>query len=75
MLQGIMYGTAAGVLSLLIMYPIVLWLGPETAAFFQFNIFSYFVQDFVRIFLTLVGSGIVLGMVSSMLAVARYLHV
>jgi cell division transport system permease protein len=75
MLQGIMYGVAAGVLSLLILYPIVLWLGPETEAFFQFNLFSYFVQDFVRIFATLVGAGIVLGMVSSTLAVARYLHV
>ena len=75
MLQGIMYGVAAGVLSLLILYPIVLWIGPETEAFFQFNLFTYFVSDFVRIFGILVGSGIALGMVSSMLAVARYLNV
>lgn len=75
MLQGIMYGIAAGVLALLIIYPIVLWLGPETEAFFQFNLFNYFVDDFARIFGIIVGSGIVLGMVSSMMAVARYLHV
>lgn len=75
MLQGVMYGVAAGVLALLILYPIVLWLGPETESFFQFNLFSYFVQDFVRIFVTLVGAGVVLGMLSSTLAVARYLHV
>lgn len=75
MLQGVMYGIAAGVLALLILYPIVLWLGPETESFFQFNLFSYFVQDFGRIFITLVGAGIVLGIVSSTLAVARYLHV
>ncbi len=75
MLQGIMYGIIAGVLALLIMYPIVLSLGSQTEAFFQFNLFSYFVQDFIRIFGILVGSGIVLGMTSSMLAVARYLHV
>jgi cell division transport system permease protein len=75
MLQGVMYGIAAGVMALLILYPIVLWLGPETESFFQFNLFTYFVQDFVRIFMTLVGAGVVLGMVSSTLAVARYLHV
>jgi len=75
MLQGIMYGIIAGVLALLIMYPIVLSLGSQTEVFFQFNLFTYFVQDFIRIFGILVGSGIVLGMTSSMLAVARYLHV
>ncbi len=75
MLQGVMYGVAAGVLALLILYPIVLWLGPETETFFQFNLFSYFVQDFFRIFMTIVGAGVALGIVSSLLAVTRYLHV
>lgn len=75
MLQGVMYGVASGVLALLILYPIVLWLGPATESFFQYNLFTYFVSDFPRIFGILVGSGIALGMVSSILAVTRYLHV
>lgn len=75
MLQGIMYGVIAGVLALLILYPLILWLGPETQSFFQFNIFDHFVSDFARIFGIIIGSGIVLGMASSLLAVARYLHV
>ena len=75
MLQGVMYGVASGVLALLILYPLVLWIGPETETFFQFNLFSYFVQDFLRIFMTIVGAGIALGIISSILAVARYLHV
>lgn len=74
MLQGIMYGIVSGVLALLIMYPILLWLGPETQAFFQFNLFNYFVSEFSRFFLALVGIGVVLGMVSSLLAVTRYLR-
>ncbi len=74
MLQGIMYGVISGVMSLLIMYPILLWLGPETEAFFQFNLFNYFVTDFSHFFLTLVGIGVALGMLSSLLAVARYLR-
>ncbi len=75
MLQGIMYGIAAGVVALLVLYPLILWIGPETQSFFQFNLFDYFVSDFPRIFGIIVGSGIVLGIASSILAVARYLHV
>ena len=75
MLQGIMYGIVSGVIALLLMYPILLWLGPGTEAFFQFNLFSYFVTNFVYIFIVIVGSGIVLGLVSSLLAVSRYLRV
>ncbi len=75
LLQGLMYGVISGVLALLIIYPIVLWLGPATEGFFQFNIFTYFVADFARIFGTLIGVGVVLGMMSSLLATARYLRV
>ena len=75
LLQGIMYGFAAGVLSLLIWYPIMIWLGPRTEAFFEFNLFTYFVSDFSHIFALIVGTGVILGFVSSILAIARYLRV
>lgn len=75
MLQGMMYGLAAGVFALLIMYPMLLWLGPKTESFFEFNLFTYFVSDFTFIFLVLVGIGVVLGLLSSTLAVARYLRI
>lgn len=74
-LQGIMYGLISGVIALLIIYPVVLWLGPFTEAFFLFNIFNYFVTQFGYLFLVIVGSGILLGIVSSTLAIARYLRV
>lgn len=75
MLQGVMYGVISGVLALLILYPIVLWLGPKTAAFFELNIFDYFVNNFAYIFGVLVGIGVALGLVSSVLAITRYLKV
>jgi len=75
MLQGVMYGVISGVLALLILYPIVLWLGPKTAAFFELNIFDYFVNNFAYIFGVLVGIGVSLGLVSSVLAITRYLRV
>lgn len=75
MVQGIMYGLIAGVATLLIMYPVVIWLGPYTETFFSLNIFNYFVNHFGYLFFVLVGSGVVIGIISSTLAVARYLRV
>lgn len=75
MLQGVMYGLVSGVFALLIFYPILVWLGPKTEAFFEFNLFTYFVSNFGYIFGVLVGIGVVLGLVSSILAIARYLRV
>lgn len=74
-LQGVMYGLVSGILTLLILYPVVLWLGPRTESFFLFDIFEYFVNDFGYLFLVIVGSGIVLGVVSSALAITRYLRI
>ncbi|USN87576.1 MAG: ABC transporter permease [Candidatus Nomurabacteria bacterium] len=76
MVQGFMYGLVGGVFALLILYPITAWLGPRTEEFFDgFNLLTYFINNFSDIFLTLVGIGIVLGLFSSILAVARYLRV
>jgi len=75
MLQGVMYGVISGVMALLVLYPIVLWLGPATASFFLFDIFAYFVNDFVYLFAVIVGTGIAMGLISSILAVSRYLRV
>ena len=73
--QGIMYGLIAGVLTLLLLYPVVVWLGPATEAFFGLSVFNYYVTEFGMMFLIIVGSGIVLGALSSILAIARYLKV
>jgi cell division transport system permease protein len=74
MLQGIMYGFLAGIISLAIFYPIMIWLGPRTEVFFEINLLTYYLQNLGHIFFVLVGIGIVLGFVSSTLAIARYLR-
>ncbi len=75
MLQGVMYGAVAGLLALLLLYPAMISVGQQTEQFFQFNIFEYFIDNLSRISLTIIGTGIVLGVLSSALAVARYLRV
>lgn len=75
MLQGVMYGVIAGILALAILYPIMIWIGPATAEFFEFDLYVYFVNNFSTLFLTIVGIGVGLGLVSSILAITRYLRV
>ncbi len=75
MLQGVMYGLLAAFLAVLLFYPLLLWLAPGTEAFFEFNLLDYYTANIVYIFLVLASIGIVLGLVSSALAIARYLRV
>jgi len=74
MLQGIMYGLISGVMALFLFYPLLTWIGPRTEAFFELNLFDYYIVHFGEIFVVLVSIGIVLGLVSSTFAVARYLR-
>jgi cell division transport system permease protein len=74
--EGIMYGIAAGLIVLALFYPLTLWVGPFTERFFgAINLFSYYLANFGQMFLILMGAGIVLGAISSYLAVRRYLKV
>lgn len=75
MIAGVLYGLVAGLIVLLLLYPITYTLGPGSERFFgTFNIFNYFVDYFPLLFLIIVGSGILLGALSSYLAVRRYLR-
>lgn len=72
-LQGIMYGAIAGIITLVIFYPLTIWLGGVTESFFLLNIFHYYVTNFPSMFMTIVGAGIALGAASSIFAITRYL--
>ncbi|MFW6210017.1 MAG: cell division protein FtsX [Patescibacteria group bacterium] len=74
MLQGVMYGFMAGLLATMMFYPMLAWLGPRTQEFFELNLFTYYLSNFGTIFGILVGIGVVLGFLSSTIAVARYLR-
>ncbi len=73
---GAIYGFISAILTLLLFYPITLWLGKTTANFFVgLNVFHYYTENFGQIFLLIVGSGIAIGSISSYLAVRKYLKI
>ncbi|MDO8481723.1 MAG: permease-like cell division protein FtsX [bacterium] len=74
MVAGVLYGVISGVIVLILLYPITLYISPALERFLgTFNAFSYYVASFPFLFLVVIGSGIVLGVLSSYLAVRRYL--
>jgi cell division transport system permease protein len=73
---GALYGFISAVVTLVLFYPITLWLGKTTANFFVgVNVFSYYLSNFGEIFLIIVVSGVAIGSLSSFLAVRKYLKV
>lgn len=73
---GIIYGLVAGVLTLIILLPVTYWLASVTGSFFiNFNIFSYYLRHSLEIIAIIIGSGILIGAVSSALAIRKYLKV
>lgn len=84
--SGIMCGIVAGLLTLLILAGLVFWsgaiimrvAGAQVASDLSstISIFSvYFISNFGQIFAVVMGAGIILGAISSYLAVRRYLKV
>ncbi len=71
---GTIYGAVAGILTLILFYPLTYWLGGKTSNFFiGFNVFEYYTNNFGQIFLIILVSGMAIGALSSYLAVRKYL--
>lgn len=74
--SGILYGVVSSLLTLALFYPLTYYLGDSTEVFFSgLNLFRYYLAHFGEFFLIIAGSGVVLGAISSFLAVRRYLNV
>ena len=74
-IAGVLYGLISGLIVLLLLYPITAAIGPGSQEFLgSFNVFTYFVHSLPLLFLVIMGSGVLLGALSSYLAIRRYLR-
>lgn len=72
---GMLYGAIAAMLTLIVFLPVTYWLGGATESFFiGINLFNYYLSHFGQIFLLLMVSGILIGALSSFLAIKRYVN-
>ena len=73
---GIIYGLVAALITVIIFLPITYWLGSTMETFFGgFNVFSYYLRNFLEIAFIIFGSGVVIGAISSLLAIRKYLKI
>lgn len=71
---GVLVGFISGIITLALFFPISYWLGGLTQNFFiGFNIFNYYVGNLFQIVFIVIGSGIGIGALSSLLAVRKHL--
>ena len=76
LIEGTMYGAISSIITMVLFYPVTLWLGQTTENFFGgINLFEYYLSNFWQLLAIILLSGIALGVVSSFLAVRRYLDV
>lgn len=76
LVEGVLHGILAALITLAAFYPLTLWLGPKAERFFGGpNLFAYYLNHFVELGFVLLVIGIVIGTTSSIIAMRRYLKV
>ncbi|KKU55647.1 MAG: hypothetical protein UX77_C0009G0023 [Parcubacteria group bacterium GW2011_GWA1_47_11] len=74
MIEGAIYGVIATLITLFLFLPATVWLGSNMTGFLGINMYDYYVANILQISAILMLSGVVLGIISSFLAVRKYLN-
>jgi cell division transport system permease protein len=74
MIEGAIYGMVATFITLILFAPATAWLGYNMTDFLGINMYDYYLSNLFQIFAILFFSGIILGIISSFLAVRKYLN-
>jgi len=74
--EGTIFGILGCIIALMFMSPIIMYISPKISQFLPgFDLSNYFISDFPRIVGLLLLSGITLGVISSLIAIRRYLKI
>ncbi|MBN2198063.1 ABC transporter permease [Candidatus Wolfebacteria bacterium] len=75
-IEGIIYGLIAGIFSVIIALPIIYFLSPYIQIFIaEMNLWNYFTSNFIGILIYQLIFGVALGVISSVIAVRKYLKI
>lgn len=72
--SGVLVGITASLLTVILFIPISIWLGNQMSDFLSINLYEYYKSNFLQLFIIMLGSGVLLGGISSSLAIVRYLR-
>jgi len=74
MVEGVMYGVVSSVITLILFYPLTMWLTNNTQGLFDgMSLLQYYGDNFLQFFAILLISGVLIGMVSAWWAIGKYL--
>lgn len=71
--SGVLVGAIASVVTILIFIPVSIWLGNQMTDFVGINLFTYYKSNFFQLFIIMLGSGVTIGIISSIFAIHKYL--
>jgi len=71
--EGAIYGLIATIIAVAIFFPVTLWFGNNMTNFLDLNLYQYYLANFFQIFSIVLISGLGLGVISSTLAISKYL--
>lgn len=76
LVAGVIYGVIAAIITTLLFYPLSWGLAPHLAVVIpDFDIFQYYKGNIFEFFAIMLGTGLILGIFSSAIAIRRYLEV
>ena len=74
MVEGAIYGVLSTFITLILFLPVTVWLGNHMTDFLGIDLYNYYLSNFFHIFAIILFSGIILGVISSVLAIRKYLN-
>ncbi|MFA6397716.1 MAG: permease-like cell division protein FtsX [Candidatus Paceibacterota bacterium] len=74
MIEGIIYGVFSAVTTMILFWPISYWFGKKLTTFLGMNLYDYYLSSFFQIFGIILLVGVLLGSISSFIAVKKYLN-
>ncbi|MCX6754263.1 MAG: permease-like cell division protein FtsX [Candidatus Nomurabacteria bacterium] len=72
--SGILVGIIASVVTMILFVPVTIWLGNQMTDFIGINLYTYYKTNFFQLFIIMLGSGVIIGSISSIFAIHRYLR-
>ena len=74
MVEGAIYGIIATIFTLIIFLPVTIYFGNNMTNFLGINVYDYYISNLFQISVIVLLSGIFLGIVSSFIAIRKYLN-
>lgn len=72
--SGVLVGVIASLVTIILFVPVSIWLGNQMTDFIGINLFTYYKANFLQLFIIMLGSGVIIGSISSIFAIHRYLR-